>query len=106
MQRATTGLALFFQMTIVAASLGAMALWPPPSGLLLLVPVLHGNSGAMVQLARASGAALVDAGPLPGSIVVLGERARIARRIVGGEALIFAAPSGGCDTNAVLGAAA
>lgn len=88
---------------IVAATFGLVALtmWPPASGSMLLVP-LGSDGGATVQGALAGGAALVGAGPFPGSLVVVGDRARIAPRVAW-NTVIMAAPPAGCGANGGAG---
>lgn len=46
---------------------------------------------------------LLGNGPVPNSLVVVGDRTRIARRIPAGDVLILAAPAAGCGTIKVLG---
>lgn len=96
MRYAPTGTVLLLQFAAITASLLGMALWPPSSGALLLVPLLHQNVGSVAMLARASGAMLLDKGPLPASLVVIGDRARIARQDAAGDVLILAAWPAGC----------
>ena len=88
---------------IVAATFGLIALtmWPPASGSMLLVP-LGSDDGAIVQGALAGGAALLGAGPFPGSLVVVGDRARIAPRVAW-NTVIMAAPPAGCGPSGGVG---
>ena len=88
---------------IVAATFGLVALtmWPPASGSMLLVP-LGSDGGATVRGALAGGAALLGAGPFPGSLVVVGDRARIAPRVAW-NTVIMAAPPAGCGPSGGAG---
>ena len=97
---------LSLQAAVTIVAIAGMALWPPAAGAMLLVPMLHGNAGTLVTLARASGAMRVGTGPLPGSVVVLGNRARIARRIRSWDVLLLAAPAAGCGNVSRFGASA
>lgn len=82
------------QAAVVAVALAAMLLWPPASGRLLLVPISAGLPAA--RAAVAGGALLLEAGPLPGSQIVLGDRAAIAAAAGRWRMLILAAPLAGC----------
>jgi len=87
--------------TLTVALLG-MALWPPRSGAMLLVPLVHQNVGSVAMLARAGGAMLLGKGPFPGSLVVVGDRAQIARQIRTGDVLILASLPTGCGDASML----
>lgn len=96
-------MALPCQLAAIVASLVGMALWPPQSGALLLVPLLHQDGSSVAVLARAGGAMLLGNGPVPNSLVVVGDRTRIAQRIPAGDVLILAAPAAGCGPIKALG---
>lgn len=83
----------------------ALPLWPPASGKLLLVPIGGGDANDMARIAIAGGAALIGAGPLPGSLVVAGDRASVAGRVPGFAALVVAAPAVACGSGAPVGQA-
>ena len=87
---------VFFQATAIVFAFIGMALWPPRTGPLLLVPLLQQDTGTVVTLARAGGAMLLGTGPLPGSLIVSGDRLRIARLIHRWDVIILASPSAGC----------
>jgi hypothetical protein len=88
------------QASAVTVALSAMLLWPPASGRLLLVPIAAG-SVPVVQVAVAGGALLLEAGPLPGSQVVLGDRTAIAEAAGHWPMLILAAPPAGCRADPI-----
>lgn len=89
------------QIAAAVIALAALALWPPASGAMLLVP-LGSDAGTVATIALAGGAALLDTGPFPGSLVVVGDRARIARQITGWSIVITAAPSAGCSADSLV----
>lgn len=72
-----------------------LAFWPPERGPMLLVPA-SGDPVEAINAAVAGGAALIGQGPVPGSIVVSGDRGRISDGIVGRAMLLVAAPPAGC----------
>lgn len=90
-------LPVVLQAAAVAVAPLVLALWPPVSGPMMLVP-LAGDTGAVTRAALAGGARLLGSGPLPGSLVVMGDRAGIARRLGGWDVVITAAPPAGCGT--------
>lgn len=86
------------QATAAAAACAALTLWPPSSGKLLLVPIGGQSVDVVAKVALAGGAPLLGRGPLPGSLVVVGERAKIAREIKSWDIILMAAPPAGCGT--------
>jgi hypothetical protein len=84
--------------TVAVAALVVLALWPPVSGDLLLVPLDGSNAGTVASAAVAGGASLLGAGPLPGSLVVRGDRRVIARDSRWWTLAIVAAPPTSCGT--------
>jgi hypothetical protein len=82
---------------VVAAAAASLALtvWPPADGPMLLVP-LGGGIGTAVRAATGGGGRILAAGPLPGSLVVEGERSRIAAAAPGWRMVIVAAPAAAC----------
>ena len=71
----------------------ALALAPPASGAMLLIPV--GRTDAVV-FAREHGALLLAPGALPGSIVVTGDRTRLLADPLRSGILVVAAMPSGC----------
>lgn len=98
MVRAVSTLLVPVQAALALAGLMTVAMWPPRAGDLLLVPLFDRDANAAVRIALAGGAALVGPGPLPGSIVVSGNRSRIARQMSGWGTVLMAAPPAGCGT--------
>ncbi|QNE33434.1 hypothetical protein F1C10_10005 [Sphingomonas sp. NBWT7] len=70
-----------------------MALAPPVSGAMLLVPLV--GDPATVRIARAGGALLMGSGPA-GSVVVRGERGLLFWRMLRAGVLPIAAPASYC----------
>lgn len=95
--------AILAQAAAAMAAMLALALWPPVSGKLLLVPIAGGDANAMARIARSGGAALIGAGPLPGSLVVVGDRAAVVAHLPLFTALVMAAPAAACGTAAAPG---
>ncbi|WCT75390.1 hypothetical protein PQ455_04820 [Sphingomonas naphthae] len=85
------------QIGAVVLGLGALTLAPPARGQFLLVPVT-GHGAAMIAVAAGHGARLVGLGPLPASIVVEGDRDRLAAPLRAEGVLMLAAPATGCRT--------
>ncbi len=85
------------QIAAATCGLAALTMWPPASGAMLLLPLGH-DGGAAVQGALAGRAALLGAGPFPGSLVVVGDRARIANHVAW-NIVILAAPPAGCSVD-------
>jgi uncharacterized RDD family membrane protein YckC len=92
--------ALACQMTIVLAVVLLAAFWPPERGAMLLVPI-GGSMAGPANAAMVSGAALLAPGPLPGSLVVRGQRQSLSRAAIGHGILVLSAPTllcGNLDT--------
>lgn len=84
----------------IAAGVGGtvvLAMWPPATGAMLLVP-LSADANATARASVAAGALILGSGPLPGSMVVVGDRRRIAARF--GWVVITAAPASACGAGA------
>jgi hypothetical protein len=94
------------QVTAAIFGLVLMAMWPPASGAMLLVPVGRGDVNAGARIALASGATLLGVGPFPGSLVVVGDRARIAGQRGASGFVLLAAPPAGCGAHAAARATA
>ena len=83
------------QAALAAGLLGLLALTPPARGPILILS-LSGDAGAPVRVALAHGARLLGPGPLPGSMVVVGERAALSPAARDAGLLLLAAPFAGC----------
>ena len=82
------------QTAIAAAALLALAFAPPAHGRMLVVPI----DGEPVdrQLIRNAHATVLLQGPLPGSWIVEGQRAMLARSFSSQGIIILAAPQAIC----------
>jgi hypothetical protein len=89
------------QVAVGVAGIAIMCLYPPAEGRILLVPVTDRDVNATARLALSSGAALLGEGPLPGSLVVVGSRARLAGHTRPWRVLMLAAPPAGCSGAAI-----
>lgn len=92
------GPAIFAQATAAIIAMLALPMWPPASGAMLLVPVTGGDANDMARIALEGGAALIGPGPLPGSLVVRGDRAAIVAHIPDVAAIVVAAPATACGS--------
>lgn len=84
---------LLLQSLAVVLIVVALPFAPPATGRMLLIP-LDPRAQRLAPVALANGARLIDRGPIPGSLVVDGDRARLAAAL--GVVLIIAAPQSGC----------
>ena len=92
-------------MATIIAIVG-MTLWPPASGEMLLVPVTGTDANIVAKTALAGGAMLLGAGPVRGSMVVVGDRSRIMHAISSWDIVVTAAPPAGCGQPGVADAVA
>ncbi|VXC66780.1 hypothetical protein [Sphingomonas sp. 8AM] len=99
-------LLLVTQASVGVIALAIMSLYPPTEGRILLIPIVDRDVNATARLALSSGAALLGAGPLRGSLVVVGNRARLAAQLRPWRILMLAAPPAGCGTPSRQAAAA
>ncbi|HUD91977.1 hypothetical protein [Sphingobium sp.] len=78
--------------------LGLVALYavPPASGRMLLVPMTEQGRAGLASVAITHGALLVAAGPWAGSLLVEGERERLAAPLLHAGVLAISARAGGC----------
>lgn len=92
-RRLPTAPSLAGQLAVFAGLIGTIALAPPAEGPMLLVPLLPGHAGsvAALNLALGSGATLLAAGPLSGSLIVRGNRARLLGPLLASGTLVLAA---------------
>lgn len=87
------------QLALVGLAFGALALSPPASGKMMLVPLWPGAERGMLAQAVARGATLVAPGPLPSTYVVAGRREMLSGFATVGV-LVIAAPARGCGAGA------
>ena len=67
---------------------------------MLLLPVFPGASARLAAIAVQGDARLLAVGPVPGSLVIIGNRSRLASGILGAGGLLLSAPvvlCGGID---------
>lgn len=91
--------AILAQTAAALAAMLTLPMWPPASGKLLLVPITGGDANDMARIAVDGGAALIGAGPLPGSLVVAGDRATLVAHIPHVAAIVTAAPATACGSS-------
>jgi hypothetical protein len=89
---------LAIQIVLVLSGLALLALWPPVSGRMLLVPVTAAARQGLVTAAIGQGARLVARGPMPGSMIVSGQRGLLMGALARHGILAMVAPAGGCGT--------
>lgn len=85
---------VFLQIGLVLAAFATMMALPPARGSMVLVPIHAGARVAAVAVAH--GALIEAAGPLPGSLVVRGERAQMVAPLLAIGVLTLAAPAALC----------
>ncbi len=83
------------QGSLILAGMGWLAFAPPERGSMLVVPLSPAPLASTLNAVLAGGAAVTGAGPLPGTLLVRGERARIAATL-DSATLLLAAPEGWC----------
>jgi len=88
------GVAIQAVLTVAAVAL-AIAV-PPARGAILLVPLGRATAADALNLATDGGARLVTRGPLPGSVVVFGDRDRLFARLLAHGILPVSASRLGC----------
>ena len=96
----TSRSALSLQGAVLFASVALATLVPPAEGEALLVPLGAGAAARIAPLALAHGSRLVARGPLPGSLVVEGSRARLWITLLRAGIVMTAAPPVGCGERA------
>lgn len=84
------------QIGLVVAVLGLASLTPPVRGEILLIPLTARSAQHVAALALGHDARLLARGPFAGSLVVHGERARLATAMLRAAILPVAAASFGC----------
>jgi hypothetical protein len=87
---------LLIQLLAIAGAVGAMAAAPPAHGRMMLVPLSAQAARGMVAMAVDGGAALIGPGPLPGSLVIEGQRAALFQALIKHGVALVAAPATGC----------
>lgn len=91
-------LALTAQCAIALGSLAILALKPPATGAMLLVPVGSESGGHLVDRVLAHGGSLLGAGPIDRSLVIYGRSDAIETALRGSRVLVLAAPFAACGS--------
>lgn len=91
------------QCAVAMIALTLLTMWPPQIGNMLLVPLIQSDANSLAKAALNGGALLLGEGPFPGSLVVIGNRSTIARRIRSWDVVIMAAPPAGCGAKTMSG---
>lgn len=84
---------LVAQSLLALAGLAALAFAPPASGAILLLPLTAQARADLPGVAVRGGARLIGQGPVAGSLVVRGERARLGAALLRRGILPVAAPA-------------
>lgn len=84
---------LVAQLLLALAGLAAFAFAPPARGPILLLPLTAKARADLPGIAVGSGARLVGQGPIAGSLVVRGERARLGSALLRRGIVTIAAPA-------------
>jgi hypothetical protein len=92
---ACTSSRLLWLQGIVLGTAAVAVASPPAVGTAMLVPLTRTAAARLAANAVSGDARLVGTGPLPGSLVVAGTRAKL-RAALGPGVLILAAPPSGC----------
>ena len=87
---------LSLQIASAVVGLPALALWPPASGGMTIVPIDGADVNHTLVRALAGGARVVGGGVVRGSLVVVGDRAAIARQFAPRSVLMLAPMPAGC----------
>lgn len=80
------------QCAIIAIGLSALAIRPPASGAMLLVPIGGGGLADTIGRAIDGGATLLAPGPLPRSIIVRADRDLLRGHLAHSGIIVIAAP--------------
>lgn len=88
--------ALMVQLGIAMVAFGMLAAMPPERGRMIIVALDGVDTGQLVAMATRAGAVIVSRGPIPGTLIVEGERTALGAVIRGTPRLLLAARGGGC----------
>ena len=83
---------LALQTAAIGLILVALPFYPPAQGRILIIPIGAQSSATLLPRLLASGARLVDRGPIAGSYIVDGTHPALH------DVIIIAAPQAGCGT--------
>ncbi|MDO7836052.1 hypothetical protein Q4610_13450 [Sphingobium sp. HBC34] len=85
------------QCVLILFGLAALYAFPPAYGRILLVPVTAHARAMLARVAVAQGARLVAAGRWRGSLLVEGDRGRLAQPLLERGILLLSTDAGGCE---------
>ncbi|WP_235399079.1 hypothetical protein [Sphingomonas sp. SRS2] len=91
------------QLLMLLAAFGMFAFAPPVRGAMLLVPLTTRARADLPGLAVRRGALLLGQGPVAGSLLVRGERARLGTALLRRGIVLIAAPEIICGSTAPQG---
>jgi hypothetical protein len=106
MRRPLSNTLIALQIAAAIVGLLAMALWPPASGSMTIVPIDGSDVNRVLVRAVAGHAQVMGRGWLPGSLVVRGDRTAIAALFATGSVVMLAPTPAGCGETADTGATA
>ncbi|MEO0501548.1 MAG: hypothetical protein AAF205_13530 [Pseudomonadota bacterium] len=96
----TNAAAIGCQVILTCLGLSALAFMPAAGGDLLVLSIGDRSGNTALRLALAHGGRPVGPGPVPGSVVVRGDRDRLRDASRGLPIFILAAPRAGCGSSA------
>lgn len=89
---------MLVQGVVVTIALLAAILAPPEEGPMMVIPLDGEGMGQTLSWASGNGAALIGAGPLPGSILVYGRRDQLTQAAWHHNSLVIKAPAIFCGS--------
>lgn len=89
---------MLVQGAVVTLALLAAILAPPEEGTMMVIPLDGEGMGRTIAWASGDGAALIGAGPLPGSILVYGKREQVTQAAWHHNGLVIKAPAIFCGS--------
>ncbi|MBV7255674.1 hypothetical protein KCG44_02610 [Pacificimonas sp. WHA3] len=84
------------QAAMVVLAISLMAFAPPAEGRMIILPLSPGATTGLVNDLHSLDARPLDGGPLPGSVVVVANRADLFMNMLWTGRLVIAAPNAGC----------
>ncbi|MEH3035542.1 MAG: hypothetical protein PGN23_03475 [Sphingomonas adhaesiva] len=106
MRRHASIILIASQMAVAVAGLLAMALWPPATGSMTIVPIDGADADRTLVRMLDGHVPVMGRGWLPGSLVVRGDRAAIAALFAPGSVVMLAPTPAGCGTSIAAGVTA
>jgi hypothetical protein len=84
------------QCGMALVGLCVLSVMPPRTGAMILIPLAPQFETAVARLAIAHDARLVQIGPLPGSLIVIGDRTELVLPMIRNGILTIGAIGSGC----------